>query len=488
MKRLLKPFQGLSWKLTLSYTLVTVATWLVIEILLIGGVSFLLVNSNLIPSTLIYATNTFIAPQVADYLDQPQPDVESLTKWMEAAFADGLTFRSPGNPNLKFHLGDLDQNAIMIILDQNLNQLVGIPSSVELAANSITQDNLQLIEAAQMGEKTSGRISSISGGFLTTAVPVFNDNGDVLGIILMVLTYPPPGSLTQALSLVGVSLIIFTLAAGMVGTVFGYFTARGLTGRLRRISSAANAWSQGDFTVFIQDKSADELSQVAQQLNRMAEQLQHLLQTKQDLATLEERNRLARDLHDSVKQQIFATTMQIGAAKAVLGQDADETMKHMDQAEYLSRQAQTELGSLISELRPVTMSEAGLISALEDYANAWSQQNAVELEFVISDIPTIRTEAEQALFRVTQEALANISRHSQATSVKIEMSGLNSEIVLTIIDDGIGFDLPEVSEKGMGLSSMRERMQAVGGQLDIESHPGGGTQLIAKCPVSKGGR
>jgi len=486
MKRLLKPFQGLSWKLTLSYTLVTVATWLVIEILLIGGVSFLLVNSNLIPSTLIYATNTFIAPQVADYLDQPQPDVESLTKWMEAAFADGLTFRSPGNPNLKFHLGDLDQNAIMIILDQNLNQLVGIPSSVELAANSITQDNLQLIEAAQMGEKTSGRISSISGGFLTTAVPVFNDNGDVLGIILMVLTYPPPGSLIQALSLVGVSLIIFTLAAGMVGTVFGYFTARGLTGRLRRISSAANAWSQGDFTVFIQDKSADELSQVAQQLNRMAEQLQHLLQTKQDLATLEERNRLARDLHDSVKQQIFATTMQIGAAKAVLGQDADETMKHMDQAEHLSRQAQTELGSLISELRPVTMSEAGLISALEDYANAWSQQNAVELEFVISDIPTIRTEAEQALFRVTQEALANISRHSQAANVQIELSVENSVIVLSIIDDGIGFDLPEVSEKGMGLSSMRERMQAVSGQLKIRSHPGDGTRITVIYPLSKG--
>jgi NarL family two-component system sensor histidine kinase LiaS len=479
MKRLLKPFQGLSWKLTLSYTLVTVATWLVIEILLIGGFSFLLVNSNLIPSTLIYVIDTFIAPQVADYLDQPEPDIESLTVWMETAFADGLTFRSPGNPNLTFHLGDLDQNAILIILDQNLNQLIGISSSLELETNSITQENLQLIKAAQMGEKTSGRISRISGGLLTIAVPVFNENGDVLGIILMVLNYPPPGSLIQALSLIGVSLVLFMFAAGLVGTVFGYFTARGLTGRLRRVSSAANSWSQGDFSVFIKDRSADELGQLAQQLNHMAEQLQHLMRTKQDLATLEERNRLARDLHDSVKQQVFATTMQIGAAKAGLGQDAEQALEHLERAEQLSRQAQSELGTLIRELRPVTISDEGFISALESYANDWSQQNAVELEFVVSDIPAIGSEAEQALFRVTQEALSNMSRHSQATSVKIKISSVNSGIRLMIIDDGVGFDLPAVSGEGIGLTTMQERMLSVGGYLEIESQPGEGTRITA---------
>jgi signal transduction histidine kinase len=84
------------------------------------------------------------------------------------------------------------------------------------------------------------------------------------------------------------------------------------------------------------------------------------------------------------------------------------------------------------------------------------------------------------LFRVTQEALANVNRHSQATSVKIELSTINSEIVLIITDDGIGFNYPEVSEKGMGLTSMWERMQSVGGQLKIESQPGGGTQITAK--------
>jgi len=298
-------------------------------------------------------------------------------------------------------------------------------------------------------------------------------------VILMVITYPPPGSLVQTLSLIGVSIILFTLAAGLVGTIFGYFTARGLTGRLRRVSSAANSWSQGDFSAYIQDRSSDELGQLSEQLNRMAEQLQQLLQTKQDLATLEERNRLARDLHDSVKQQVFATTMQIGAAKAVLGQDADKTRKHLDQAEQLSRQAQSELGVLIRELHPVSLKEAGLLSAMEAYANDWSQQNAVELELITSDIPVIPKEIEQALFRVTQEALANISRHSQATHVIIDLSGSKSEILLAINDDGIGFDFFEASDKGMGLTSMRERMLSVGGQLAIESRPGKGTRITA---------
>jgi len=485
MKRLRKSFQGLRWKLTLSYTLVTVATWLVIEIILIGGVSFLLIYSNLIPSALIYAIDIFIAPQVADYLDQPRPDIESLTEWMEAAFANGLTFQSPENPNITFHLGDLDQNAILIVLDQNLNQLTGIPSTDELETGTINQDALGLLEAAQIGEKTPARISNISGGLLSIAVPVFNVIGEVLGIILMVITYPPPGSLTQTLSLVGLSLILFTLAAGIVGTVFGYFTARGLTGRLRRISLAANSWSQGDFSAFIQDRSTDELSQLAQQLNRMAEQLQHLLQTNQELATLEARNRLARELHDSVKQQVFASTMQIGAAKTVLDQHPETAREHLNEAEQLSRQAQSELTSLIRELRPVSLSGNGLIPALEVYVVDWSRQSDVQVEITATEKDTLPMDVEQALFRITQEALANVSRHSEAMKVEIQLHWEENEVFLTISDNGKGFDISAAEDQGMGLHSMRERMQALGGSLVVESEPGTGTRLTARCQISK---
>lgn len=485
MKRLRKSFQGLRWKLTLSYTLVTVATWLVIEIVLIGGVSFLLIYSNLIPGALIYAIDTFIAPQVADYLDKPQPDVESLTEWLETAFAEGFTFESLENPNLTFHLGDLDQNANLIVLDENLNQLIGFPVSDDLETQANNEGTLDLLKAAQLGEKAPEKISNISGGLLTTAVPVFDVNGEVMGIILMMITYPPPGSLIQTLSLVGISVILFALAAGIVGTVFGYFTARGLTGRLRRISSAANSWSQGDFSAFIQDRSADELSQLAQQLNRMAEQLQHLLQTKQDLATLEERNRLARELHDSVKQQVFASTMQIGAAKTVLDQHPETAREHLNEAEQLSRQAQSELASLIRELRPVSLLEQGLIPALEEYVADWSRQNDMEVKISVAEEDTLPMEVEQALFRVTQEALSNVTRHSEAVKVELQLHRENNEVVLIISDNGKGFDLSAAEDQGMGLNSMRERLQSLGGNLIVESEPGQGTRLTARCQISK---
>ena len=83
---MLKRFRGLRWKLTLSYTVVTVATLLVVEILIIAGIGIIILRTNLLPRLLIYAAETFIAPQVASYLDSPQPDIDSLTKWLETAF------------------------------------------------------------------------------------------------------------------------------------------------------------------------------------------------------------------------------------------------------------------------------------------------------------------------------------------------------------------------------------------------------------------
>ena len=482
----MKLFRGLSWKLTLSYTLVTVATWLVIEVLFIAGVSFLLISSDLIPGAMIYAIDSFIAPKVAEYLEHSEPDIDSMRGWMEQAFKDGITFESPENPNLSFHLGDLDQNAYISILDQNLNQLTGFPPVSEIEIEPDDKNVRDLVNAASVGDKTPERITEISGGYLTTAVPVFNTRDEVLGVILIKISYPPPGSLSQTLAFIGVSILLFTLSAGIVGTIFGYFTARGLTARLQNISSAAAAWSRGDFSAFIHDRSEDELGQLSGQLNRMAEQLQHLLKVKQDLAAMEERNRLARDLHDSVKQQVFATTMQIGAAKAVLDQDADETLKHMDQAEQLSRQAQAELGALITELRPVSLSDEGFLSSLEDFSTRWSQQNEIEVEFAVSQIPFIPQEIEQVLFRVAQEALANVSRHSEATNVKIELFEKDSEVILSINDNGIGFDVTEVSGAGMGLTNMSERLQSVGGDLDINTSVGDGTRIIARCPRAIG--
>jgi NarL family two-component system sensor histidine kinase LiaS len=216
----------------------------------------------------------------------------------------------------------------------------------------------------------------------------------------------------------------------------------------------------------------------------MAEQLQNLLKSKQELATMEERNRLARDLHDSVKQQVFATTMQIGAARSLLEQDSGAAREHLNEAEQLSRQAQAELNALILELHPATLESKGLIQVLKAHIADWSRQNNIASEIIILEEPHLPMEVEQTLFRVTQEALANVAKHSEATNVKIQVSGENKGASIAISDNGKGFDVTLADGKGIGLRSMRERMEALGGELRLDSEPGQGTRITARYKVT----
>src|SRR2546421_8714123 len=125
------------------------------------------------------------------------------------------------------------------------------------------------------------------------------------------------------------------------------------------------------------DTSADELGCMARQLNSMATQLDLLLQTRQRLATMEERNRLARDLHDTVKQQIFAIAMQVGSAQSFIEYNVEEAKSRLVTIEHLVYQAQEELSSLIHQLRPVALTHGRLAKALSEYCENWSRQHEV---------------------------------------------------------------------------------------------------------------
>ena len=217
----------------------------------------------------------------------------------------------------------------------------------------------------------------------------------------------------------------------------------------------------------------------------MAEQLQNLLHTRQELAAIEERNRLARDLHDSVKQQVFATVMQVGAAREMIPEDAETAIQRLDEAERLSRQAQAELTTIIQELRPATLPERNFSSALKEYITDWSQLNKIDSEFRMGDECSLPAEVEQAIFRVTQEALSNVARHSQATRIEVDLVRENDVISISIADNGVGFVLTDRAGKGIGLISMRERVEAIGGEFSVKSTSEQGTQIIARCPIER---
>jgi NarL family two-component system sensor histidine kinase LiaS len=262
-------------------------------------------------------------------------------------------------------------------------------------------------------------------------------------------------------------------------------TANGLTKRFSNVSQAAHSWSQGDFSAIIRDSHNDEIGKLGNDLNRMAEQLESLLDRRMELSVLEERNRLARDLHDSVKQQAFAASAQLAAARARFESDPERAQGHLEEAEVLIGKVRQELTDLIQELRPVAMKGKGLIVAVRDYAEDWCNRYDIEIRTHVRGERNIPLEVEKSIFRIIQEALANVAWHSQALAVDLVFNFRTDFLLLTIRDDGAGFIVGQPRKSGMGLKSMRERAELIGGELIIDSRLGVGTKIILKYPYQK---
>ena len=275
----------------------------------------------------------------------------------------------------------------------------------------------------------------------------------------------------------------FILIASVIGTLTGLLITRNVTRRLRRITQAAEAWSKGEFAVEVRDPTRDEIGQLGQDLNGMAEQLHTLLATREELAAIEERNRLARDLHDSIKQNVFATALLVGAARTHLPPDTLPAQTYLAEAEALAEQTRQELTALIRELRPARLADKGLAVVLRDYAQDWSRRMGIAVAMHVQGERVIALDIEEALFRVAQEALANIAQHSGAAHVTIYLAWDGAQVRLTITDDGAGFDVAHASGRGVGLASMHERVAAHNGTLQYLQRTAGATTVEATIPL-----
>jgi two-component system, NarL family, sensor histidine kinase LiaS len=297
---------------------------------------------------------------------------------------------------------------------------------------------------------------------------------------------PAPSGISQFLGIFWDHLqangLYFILLAGVVGTLTGLMITRNVTRRLRRITQAAQAWSHGEFGVEVRDPTRDEIGQLGQDLNGMAEQLHTLLATREELAAVEERNRLARDLHDSIKQNVFATALLVGAARSHLPPNTAPAQTYLAEAEALAEQTRQELAALICELRPARLADKGLASVLRDYAEDWSRRMGIAVAVHMQGERAIALDIEEALFRVAQEALANVAHHSEAAHVTIHLTWDGAQVRLTIADDGAGFDVAHANGRGVGLASMSERVAAHNGSLHIASTKGA-TTVEAAIPL-----
>lgn len=490
-----RPFRRLQWQLGLSYTLVAVGTLLVVELLLIGAM-LVMMNSAFVPNLLAASFREQFGAMLRPYLDRAEPDVAGLGRYLSTYAAP----REEPEPDTQiWSVQEAEQNMVVIsttgevLWSQYIRPGFEVGQALEVAQLPGLE---RVLPAALANERAPERLYTRTGAQLVMAIPIESEAAAgqpaagqparVLGVLVFQLEMPSltsPAFLSQLMPTLLVSLAVFTLFAGLVGSVFGLFTARGLTRRLGQVSQAADAWSQGDFSTFIPDQAGDELAALARRLNATAEQLQSLVHTRQELAALEERNRMARELHDSVKQQVFAASMQLGAARALLPDDGSPAAHHLEEAERLTHQAQGELNAMIHQLRPAALEGKGLAAALRELAADWSRQSGVAAAFESRSAPgapPLALTKEEALYRITQEALANVARHSRARSVTLcytlEVNGAR----LAIEDDGQGFTPGDGS--GMGLKGMRERVAGLNGQIQIESAPGQGARLVITIP------
>src|SRR6185503_9351845 len=172
--------------------------------------------------------------------------------------------------------------------------------------------------------------------------------------------------------------------------------------------------------------------------------------------------RLARDLHDSIKQQVFTISMLVNSARSALGNDVIRTQTCLDETDAFVQQVQQELTALVQAWRPMALKEKGLVAALRELAAQWSHQSGITTNVVVEGEPFSLTVVEESLFRIVQESLANVARHSRATIVTIRLTGNPDTVWLKIDDNGQGFDQATLQGRGVGLLSMRERMHSLG--------------------------
>ena len=266
-------------------------------------------------------------------------------------------------------------------------------------------------------------------------------------------------------------LLIFLLGSA-------WFLRWRVLGRVSRMADAAGAWARADFSVSLADPAADELGNLARALDRMAADLQALVDTRARLASLEERQRLARDLHDTVKQKAFALSLQLAAARDC-GSDSARVQQRLAEAQALSSEIQHELSELLLDMRGLSSSTQDVVPPLQQRAADFARRSGCAVSMSVLDTLPLPSDQREAVLRAFDEALGNVLKHAAASAVKIGLRRHAERIELSICDNGCGYTPANDHGNGMGMGNMRERAaQLPGGSLQVRAGSAGGTDVL----------
>ncbi len=206
----------------------------------------------------------------------------------------------------------------------------------------------------------------------------------------------------------------------------------------------------------------------------------NLMKAEREAGRLTERQRLARDIHDTLAQHFTSIVMHLSAAKY---SNPESVQSEVQQAEDAAREGLDEIRRIVWDMRPEQIEKASFVEAVEELAARWSAENSVLVKMKVTGTPrSLPASAETALLRISQEAMHNITKHAQAKNVNITFSFMEDVFVMDIADDGLGFDLSKASN-GFGLKTMRDRIEELSGIFTIESEQGRGTAIAVSLPI-----
>lgn len=276
----------------------------------------------------------------------------------------------------------------------------------------------------------------------------------------------------------------------------GYIATKRWQRKVDELHLAMLEISKGNFSSRIEMEPVEPFLYLYDAFNTMAaavEERVHLLQKmgeaegarEQELtetAVMEERRRLARDLHDTVSQELFAIHMSASSLPKILERNPEAAAGVMQQLIQMSHHAQKQMRGLISQLRPIELNDRTLQEALEKWFPEYCRTHELQGQLDVELSESISEAIEHQFFLIVQEGLANVVKHASAKQVRLLITEREHQYVLQLQDDGLGFERSDIPSASHGLTTMRERAQKLGGEVEIVSKIGAGTRIQVRIP------
>ncbi|AIQ51707.1 sensor histidine kinase [Paenibacillus sp. FSL R7-0331] len=278
--------------------------------------------------------------------------------------------------------------------------------------------------------------------------------------------------------------------------VVGYMAGQRIQRRIDHLDLNMLQVAKGNLSVRMPESDDQSFARVYHEFNMMMDTVENKMQILQRLgeqeviekekaaesAVLEERRRMARDLHDTVSQQLFAIHMSASSLPKVLERNEQQGITVMQQLITMSQMAQKQMRALIAQLRPVELEGRNLFEALEKWFPDYCRQNGLKGVKELELQGELSEAIEHQLFLIIQESMANIVKHAGARVVSLSLREAPRQVVLSISDDGQGFEHVQHKQGSYGLTTMRERAEKLGGQVEIISRKGAGTTIRVHIP------